>query len=347
MPRMLRCFLLATALLSTPAFAADDALTALLRRQTDAGSNAGQAGDQATVNGFLDDRVLFSGGDGDVDRDAKFDASDDVAMLIRQQTEALRAPAMPRALLGDKLQFIDEHGVLHGKRDLRRAAPGASPAITDWVLHHTNDVAAASFVETVGSASFRVVEAWHRDRDAWTLVGSETIPLHKDPATVVLPPAALDDYVGQYSAGPGSEVSVARDGDHLTTSANAAKPMPLATEARDVFFTPGLPSGYLRPRAVFQRDANGTVTGYTRNGIVLHKIEKADGPDTPVVPGRLVLRDFIARRTGDVAVASFFHDRDTPYYGQTLHQTYRSMEIWIKRGDAWKMISSQGCQMAT
>src|ERR1700733_3163012 len=59
-------------------------------------------------------------------------------------------------------------------------------------------------------------------------------------------------------------------------------------------------------------------------------------------PGPLKLRDFVVSRSGDVAVAAFFHDRDTVYYGQTLHQTYRSMETWLHQGSAWKMVSSQG-----
>lgn len=55
--------------LATTCAAGEDPVTALLRHQTDVGSEAGQRGDQATVNSFLDDEVLFSGGDGAVGRD--------------------------------------------------------------------------------------------------------------------------------------------------------------------------------------------------------------------------------------------------------------------------------------
>jgi hypothetical protein len=344
----MRTLLATAALLAalSPAVA-DDSLTVLLRHQTDEGSNAGQRGDQATVNGFLDDRILFSGGDGSVDHDAKFDANDAVADLIKRQTMALRATSRaPRRLLGDRLQFVDESRVLFGKRNLHSALPGAAPAVySNWLIHHTDDVAAASFTETAGGIDFLAVEIWHRAGTRWTLLGSKTIPLHRDPPTVVLPPDVLDAYAGTYTAGPGSVVLIARDGNGLTSSANGGKPAPMIAEATDLFFTPGQPPGYARPHAVFQRDTQGTVTGYVRNGISLRKVAGAGPTGAGPVPGPLKLRDFIVRRTGDVAVASFFHDRDTPYYGQTLHQTYRSMETWVRHGGAWKMIASQGDQV--
>lgn len=65
----------------------------------------------------------------------------------------------------------------------------------------------------------------------------------------------------------------------------------------------------------------------------------------PNWPAPLRPRDFMVHHSGDVAVATFLHDRDTPYYGQILHQIYRSIETWAKRGAARKMIASQGRQL--
>src|SRR5277367_555915 len=99
------------------AFGADEAaLTALLRHQTDLGSDAGQRGDQATMESFLDDEVLFSGGDGSVSHDAQFDKSDAVSALIKQQTQSFLDAgqrgdvAAMRRYLDHQVLFIDEDG---------------------------------------------------------------------------------------------------------------------------------------------------------------------------------------------------------------------------------------------
>lgn len=270
-----------------------------------------------------------------------------------------------RRWLDERAQFIDEDGVVAGRRDFHGGGPAAPPngtsskvTVTDWVLHHTGNVAVSSFVDDqvvhYGGQDvdyrFLSVEAWIRRGGTWRLFSSGTIPLHQDPPPASLAEETLNDYVGAYTVGPGSLVTIARDKAGLAVSANGAKPTPLAAEARDVFFTPDLPPGYSRPRAIFQRDAQGRVTGYLRQGIAYAKLGPAAAPAPATGQpslGPLKLRDFVVHRSGDIAVATFFHDRDTPVYGQILHQTYRSSETWIKRGAAWKMITSQGRSVPT
>jgi ketosteroid isomerase-like protein len=348
----------------------DDALTDLLRRQTDLGSAAGQRGDQATMESFLDPQVLFSGGDGSVGTlgdEPPRDSADEISALIRKQAQAFRDAgqrgdtAAMRRYLDDQVLFTNEDGVVTTRKDFFGGAPIAPPQATsstvtlgDWVLHHSGDVAFASFVDNqdvrYGSQSlsykFLSVETWIKRGAEWKLIGSQTIPLYQDPPVAMLPADALNDYVGAYSAGPGSAVAIARNGDGLSISTNGAKATALTAEIRDVFFTPGAPAGYARQRLIFRRNADGKIGQYLFRGLVFARTGSSPAQGAAAlpapVPGPLVLGDFVVHHAGDVAVATFLHDRDTPCYGQVLHQTYRSTETWIRRGAAWKMITSQG-----
>src|ERR1700690_2522545 len=147
-------------LLSNGALAAqEDSITALIRQQTDISSAAGQRGDQATVEKYLDDAVLFSAGDGTVQRDTKLDQNDAVSMLLKQQTQAFCEAsqrgdlAKMRSYLDDQVLFINEEGVAFNRKDFAGGAPATAPkgthstvAITDWVLHSSDNVAVSSFV---------------------------------------------------------------------------------------------------------------------------------------------------------------------------------------------------------
>lgn len=81
-----------------------------------------------------------------------------------------------------------------------------------------------------------------------------------DPPAVTLSAAALNDYVGTYAVDSAVTVRITRAGNALAASINGEKSVPLDATARDVFFTPGAP----RIRLIFQRDANGRITGYLR-----------------------------------------------------------------------------------
>ncbi|MBV9409164.1 MAG: DUF4440 domain-containing protein, partial [Candidatus Eremiobacteraeota bacterium] len=266
-------------------------MTALLRHQTDVGSAADQRGDHATADRLLDAEVLFSGGDGSVQRDPKRDKTDALSALLKRQTQAFRdagergdRAAMLR-YLDDDVLFIDEDGVVSNKRTFRAGAPApvdgavSTVVVKDWILHHAGDVAVSSFTDdqvvryagTAVNYRFLSVETWIEHGRSWKLIGSQTIPLYRDPAVMTAPSDTLNDYVGVYTAGPGSAVTITRDGDGLRSANSTGAVARLEPEARDVFFRPGVPPGYDPPRSVFQRDANGNITGYVTSGIVLTK----------------------------------------------------------------------------
>jgi hypothetical protein len=170
--------------------------------------------------------------------------------------------------------------------------------------------------------------------------------LHQDPSGVTLSADQLNQYSGAYSIAPGHAVTIVRDGDALRRISDAGNDL-LHAEVRDIFFAPGSPSGYARRRIIFHRDVSGRVSSYETAGLVFTRTQSTgeqNGNTVPAAPtpGRLVLRSFVVHRSGDVAVATFFHDRDTNYYGRLMHETFRSSESWVLRGTEWKMIASQG-----
>lgn len=333
--------ILAKSLLAYP----EDPITALIRDQTNLASNAGQNGDQATVDRLTDPQVLFSAGDGTVQRDETLDAGDAVSAELKANTESFhQGGEETRHLCADPSAiFIDQTGASSRAGDLA----GGPAVVSNWVLHHADNVAVSSFTLQAGGAEFLAVEIWHRGSSGWLIAGGQSIPLYRDPATMAVPRETLDAYTGMFSAGPGSVVAISLTGKSLTANSGGGGPSPMVPESHDLFFTPGLPRGYLRPHYAFTRDAKGHVSGYLRNGIIFRRVDPATAGTAAPTPrlGPLKLRDFAVHHTDDLAVAAFYHDRDTPYFGQTLHQRYRSMEAWIKRGDTWKMISSQGRQM--
>ena len=360
------CFLIAGA-----SSAMEDKTVALIRAQTGAFAEASDRQNQAEIDRLLHPDVLFSGGSGQVDRDPQRDKADDLSTVLKQQTQTFRDAgqrgdtATMRSYLDDTLLFVNEDGSVSGRRDFRAGAPIAAPGcglskvtVTDWILRHSGDVAVSSFIDEQAadcggqSVSYRFlsVETWIRRGTQWKLMGRETIPLYQNPPTASLPSDALAEYAGDYSDGAGLTVRISQDGNGLASSINGEKASPLVAEDRDLFFRPDTQPGYARRRIVFRRDASGRVTEYVNRELVLHRNEStavANRPDTPLpgVSSKLTLRDFVVHYSGDVAVATFLHDRVTNYHGHTMLATYRSMETWVQRDGAWKMLASQGREL--
>lgn len=375
MVRLTMCVfgLVASLLNSAQSVARNDAFTELIRGRIEAFSDASSRGDQSGMNSLLDDEVLFSSGSGIVDRDPSRDKSDAIATLLRQQTVAFQdadrrrdATAMKR-YLADGALFVNEDGVVSGSNGYRRDPLTAAskdvtsePKLTDWVLHYSGDVAVASFIgeHTVGAASsavshkFLTVETWAKSDTAWKLIASQAIPLYRDPASVILSPRALNDYVGVYTGGPGLSVVISLNGSALAVSTNGSKSLTYEAEKRDVFFMPELPPGTPRSRIVFERDTSGHIAGYvssrglelTRSGFIAPQATTAV-TQTAITSTVLPAADLVVRSFGDVAVATFIHERLTHYYGQVLHTKFRSTETWIKRGAEWKMLALQSCEL--
>jgi len=296
-----------------------DAVSALLKRKTQAFIDASQRGDLAAMRSNLGQDVLFTDEDG---------------VLARRGRDVRGAIAPPRGA-------------------------ASKITVTDWAAHHAGDVAVATFIDdqrvryggqTV-NYQFRAVETWVKREGRWRLIASQTIPFHRNPPTAELSLDALGDYVGDYSDGQGLTVSISKDGEGLAASTNGAKASALLPEARDLFFRPLTPAdgqpGYARPRVVFRRDATGRVAQYLSRGLVLDRCEVKAPPvaGQPDPASTLTLRDLVVHRTGDVAVAAFLHDRATPYFGHVLKATYRSTETFVLRDGAWKMLASQGREL--
>ncbi|HEY6332163.1 MAG TPA: DUF4440 domain-containing protein [Blastocatellia bacterium] len=278
---------------AAPSSASEDTVASLLKQQTDAFADASSRGNQAILDSYLDDQVLFSGGNGQVDRDPKLDKNDSVSALLKQQTQAFRDAgqrgdtAAMKAYLDDEALFVNEDRIVYGARDFQGGAPAAAPkgvpstvTISDWVVHYSGDVAVCSFIDDqviryegqTLNPKFLSVETWIKRGDAWKLIGSQTIPLHQDPSAASVPSDNLDDYAGSYTAGPALSTVISRQGNLLYSSTNEGKPVRMRAEAHDVFFTTGLPAGYARAHIVFRRDSDGRITGYVgRRGVVFTK----------------------------------------------------------------------------
>ncbi len=340
----------------------------LMKDGIDAYSQAGTRGDQQAADALLDEDVLFAGGDGAVQRDDKRDRSDAVAALLQEQTVAWRRAAsmgklaaMRRYFLRDLLA-IDENGNVTEGAQYRPAAdlplPGApvQDTVSDWVVHHDGKTAVASYVEERtlrygGQAlHFRslVIDTWIAQHDGWKLFATHATPLFYDPAAVQVPGSELDTYIGDYAIGAGAKVRISRDGDALLSSVNGGKPTRYAAEWRDVFYATGMSPGSARAHLYFQRDATGHVTGYlSSSGLTLRRDEdgaagaNAGAAMQSVESTVLPAAHLVVHRQGDVAVATFIHERITHFYGLTLHTQYRSTETWVKRGETWKMLALQ------
>jgi ketosteroid isomerase-like protein len=244
--RMLSVAVLATtAVMGGAAWAgepADPALTALLLEQTQAFSDAGQAGDTATMARYLDDSVVFMNETGEI---------------VTKRDMVGGDPSPPHKPIDRSIKT------------------------TEFVAHRQGpDLATATFVDVLTQDfhgqtlvySFRSTETWARRADGWKMVASQTMYLPHDPAALSLPAAELDAYAGTYEVDPSYKVVIRRDGEALSVSTNGAQPVVWKVEARDVLFTPGTAN----VRRIFQRDASGRITGYIsrRDGtdLVLKKV---------------------------------------------------------------------------
>jgi uncharacterized protein DUF4440 len=226
-------------LVSVHAVAADsmsDAeLSALLKKQTKEFSQAGQKGEAAVFDRYLDADVVFTNETG----------------AIASKQELLEGCTPPPANSGER--HIE---------------------VTNWVLHRQGDIATATFIDELTHdfhdqkivLRFQSTETWAKRDGGWKMIASQTMNVQRDPAAITLPVSELDDYVGTYQLDPSIVVKIARDGANLTMTVNAATPVVVKVEVKDVLFTPGLPN----VRRIFQRDSAGHVVRY---------ISRRDGAD--------------------------------------------------------------------
>lgn len=203
-----------------------ESVEALIKRQSQEFSDASASGDAAVLAKYLDDNVTFMSDGGDVGN--KKDLLDGVSPTPPQRRQKL--------------------------------------VQTDWQFHQFGSIAVTSFTDNSTAdifgqhieARFRSTEVWRKEGGAWKMISSQTMPVADDPPAIALPAATLDEYVGRYQAAPDYVVTVTRTPDGLALASGNAAPVPLKAEVRDVFFAAGQP----RVRRIFQRDAEGHVTGF-------------------------------------------------------------------------------------
>lgn len=221
--RLLLSAALLASVVSLPSHAED--VSSLLHRQTQAFSDAGQQGEGSVLAKYLDDEVIF----------------------------------------------FNEGGDSASKSDLSQdgpPAPGINRTITttDWDCKVHGNVAVTSFIDVVeqGPADrreqykYRSVETWLKERRGWKMIGSETLALQEDPPAIALDQSTLQEYVGTYEASSGMDMTFVRRGDRLLASLNGGPSVAQAAQARDIVFSPGRGTS---PK-VFQRDADGRITGF-------------------------------------------------------------------------------------
>jgi ketosteroid isomerase-like protein len=347
----------------------ESVIASLIRAQTDAFAQASDRQDEAAMNALLADEVLFSGGDGAIQRDPQYDRNDATSQLLRRQTKSFRDAdrrgdlVAAHRYLDREFIDIDAEGELRGEHDFQSGASSVSAIpstveLKEWVVHESGDAAVTSYIEEdsakVGNAVFKekhlAVDTWVQRAHAWKLLSSQRIQLNDDPAALA-PSQDLDAFTGTYAAGESFTVSITRDAQTLYVANNGGKPSALIPLASDVFVRAGTPTGYPRPLIVFQRNTQGRVSGYRLRDFMLakrndeQKAVSGVAPSGKPPPSTLVLRDFVVHEVGDVAVATFLHDRTTDYGTESMHQTYRSSEVWVKRDDGWKMLASQGHEL--
>jgi endonuclease/exonuclease/phosphatase (EEP) superfamily protein YafD len=205
----------------------DAELSALLKKQTEEFSQAGQKGDVAVFDRYLDPEVVFTNETGS----------------IATKKDLLESCVPPPANSG-------EHHI----------------EVTNWVLHRQGDVATATFIDELTQdfhdqkivLRFQSTETWAKRETGWKMIASQTMNVQRDPPAIALPVSELDEYVGTYQITPAIVVKIERDDTNLTTSTNGATPIALKVEMKDLLFIPGVPN----LRRIFQRDSAGHVIGY-------------------------------------------------------------------------------------
>lgn len=219
-------------------------------------------------------------------------STDDLSELLKAKTQAFSEAGQQgdakvmAALLDDNVVFVNEGGDMPSKREIVESAQPPQPGVkrrievTDWHLTPHGSTAVARFVDVVTQEignqktvyKYLSTEVWEKKKGEWLMISSQTLALQQDPAAVKLAPALLTQYVGDYVLSPGMVFHITRDGDRLMGAMNDAAPAEMEAEAPDMLFSPGNP----RLRRVFQRDAQGRITGFAsrREGIDLFLVRQ-------------------------------------------------------------------------
>jgi len=204
--------------------------------------------------------------------------ADSRALITRQMQELADAIAAGHAEVWDK--YLDA-GVIYAEEDdsykgkaemLKEIVPlpkglGGTIRVDLLSYHEDGDVAVALcrqvetenyFAQTL-HANYLTNTTWRKRADGWKLIAAQVLAEKTDPPAISLAASALAQYAGTYRLkGADKTYTIASENGALTATRTGRKPITWNAEASDVFYAAGDP----RIRDIFQRDAQGRVTGF-------------------------------------------------------------------------------------
>jgi len=205
-------------------------------------------------------------------------AAEDTAAVLRRQTQELAdAVTYGRAIvweryLDEKATYTVEDGTVQTKAEMvgqiKPLPEGVSGnlAITDFKVAVHGPVAVATYVNDEHEdyhghklhCQYRSTDTWLQTPAGWRLIAAQVLALRTDPPAVQLTPQQMQEYVGRYALTPAIAYEIRLKNGELEGQQTGRKAEPLRAEVKDLLFVPGKP----RYRKVFQRDAEGRITGY-------------------------------------------------------------------------------------
>ena len=211
---------------SAAAPAAEDT-TALLHRQTQELIDAITTGTAAVWDRYLDPKVVVTTEDGTVYNKAQ----------ILEQTKPL-----PKGISGD-IKVTDFKAADHG-----------TVAIATYVSDEHEDYHGHKL-----HCQYRTTDTWVKTPAGWRLIASQVLALRTDPPAVPFTKEQIAAYSGRYALTPEITYEIRAQNGGLVGQRTGRPAEVLKAEAPDVLFVPG----QTRYRKVFQRGADGRITGFT------------------------------------------------------------------------------------
>jgi len=174
-------------------------------------------------------------------------------------------------LLDPKAIQVDENDVVRDKAQILAALEPLGPGLTgnlqidDFRVALYDDVAVVAHEDKeyldyhgqVLRSRFRMTDTWRRTPAGWRLLGEQALAVQQDPPSVPFDSKSCV-YAGRYALTSDIVATIACKGDALTVERQGKPARSFLAETPDVFFEPGSP----RTRRIFQRDAQGHVTGF-------------------------------------------------------------------------------------
>lgn len=168
--------------------------------------------------------------------------------------------------------YVDENDVVRGKAEMIKELQPLPKGlvghlrIAEFRMALAGDVAVVTHEddETLDyhgqllRSRFRNTDTWHRTPAGWRLLGTQVLAVHQDPPAVVLDATTLCAYAGRYVLTAEIRVTARCEGGGLVFEREGRPDRTFLPELKDQFFEPGQP----RTRRVFQRDADGAITGF-------------------------------------------------------------------------------------